>query len=172
MKTLCHASSNQSRALMRFALTVILVELSSIAASAEPPPALSEALNKYIYEHITDVAYNDPYRFALEDLNGDGRADAIVLMSGSGWCGSGGCTMFIFEGVEDGYGFISASTITSAPIRIAKRRTNGWHSLIVFSKAKGNVMLRFTKDFRYPGNPSMQPKASQADVDAATIAIQ
>ncbi len=172
MKTPRQVLSRKTLALMCCASVAIVIGFSSIAATAEPPPALSEAVNKYIYEHITDVAYNDPYRFALEDLNGDGRADAIVLMSGSGWCGSGGCTMFIFKRVETGYEFICASTITSTPIRISSKRAHGWRSLIVFSKGKGNVEMRFTRDFRYPGNPSMQPKASQTDVDAARIAIQ
>jgi hypothetical protein len=70
MKTPRLDSFKKTRALTRFGSMCILLGFSSIAVSAEPPPALSEALNKYTYEHITDVAYNDPYRFALEDLNG------------------------------------------------------------------------------------------------------
>ncbi len=152
---------------------VACLGFASVAARAEPPPAqLTEALNKYIYQHITDVVYNDPFRFALEDLNGDGRADAIVLMSGPRWCGSGGCTMIVFQGVEDGFEFVSSSTVTSAPIRVLRKTTHGWRSLIVYSKKRGNVLIRFNGDVRYPGNPSMQPKASQADVNAASIAIE
>ena len=173
MKLLRHASFNGFHAVLTCYLAIaFLLGFAPIAASAEPPPALTEALNKYIYQHITGVAYDDPFRFALEDLNGDGRADAIVLLSDRGWCGSGGCTMFIFKGVEEGFEFISSSTITSTPIRISRKTTHGWRSLIVYSKGKGNVLMRFSGDVRYPGNPSTQPKASRAEVDAASIAIQ
>src|ERR1700676_2125153 len=82
----------------RYLAVVFVLSVSATAASAEPPRALSDAVQSYIYQHITDVMYDKTFRFALEDLNGDGRADAIVLMSGPPWCGSGGCTMLIFQG--------------------------------------------------------------------------
>jgi hypothetical protein len=141
-------------------------------ALAAPPPALSDAVHQYIYQHVTDVAYDEPFRFALVDLNGDGREDAIVLMSSSGWCGTGGCTMLIFQGVDSGFEYVCSSTVTSAPIRVSKKIAHGWRSLIVFSKGKGDVVMHFTEAARYPGNPSMQPKASREEVDAASIAIQ
>jgi hypothetical protein len=146
--------------------------VSAMAASAEPPPALSDAVKTYIYQYVTDVAYDEKFRFALEDLNGDGRADAIVLMSGPRWCGSGGCTMFIFQGVENGFEFVSKSTVTSPPIRISKKTVRGWRTLIVFSKGKGDVELRLNESLKYPLNPSMQPKASHAEVDASNVVIQ
>jgi hypothetical protein len=141
-------------------------------ATAAPPPSLSDAVRKYIYRHVTDVVGEDPFRFALVDLNGDGREDAIVLMSASDWCGSGGCTMLIFRGVESGFEYICSSTVTLAPIRVSKKMVRGWRSLIVFSKGKGDVVMRFTEAARYPGNPSVQPKASRSEVDAASFAIQ
>lgn len=56
------------------------------------------------------------FRHALVDLNGDGRDDAIVLLSGRSWCGSGGCNMLVLRGTEEGFTVISASTITSEPV--------------------------------------------------------
>ena len=129
-------------------------------------------MQSHIYQHITDVVYDETFRFALEDLNGDGRADAIVLMSGPAWCGSGGCTMFIFQGVENGFEFVSKSTITNTPIRISKKTVHGWRTLIVFSNGKGDVALHLNKARQYPLNPSMQPKASRAELDTATTVIQ
>jgi hypothetical protein len=156
----------------RYLIIVCALSVSAMAANAEPPRALSDAVQSYIYQHITDVVYDETFRFALEDLNGDGRADAIVLMSGPAWCGSGGCTMFIFQGVENGFEFVSKSTITNTPIRISKKTVHGWRTLIVFSNGKGDVALHLNKARQYPLNPSMQPKASRAELDTATTVIQ
>jgi hypothetical protein len=156
----------------RCLLILHALSVSAMAADAEPPSGLTEAVHSYIYQNITDVVSDETFRFALEDLNGDGRPDAIVLMSDSDWCGSGGCTMLIFRGVENGFAFVSKSTVTSSPIRVSKNSVRGWRTLIVSSKGKGDVALRLNKSFQYPANPSMQPKASSAEVDAADIAIK
>ncbi|MES2403474.1 MAG: hypothetical protein V4567_03930 [Pseudomonadota bacterium] len=55
------------------------------------------------------------FEYALAVLNDDGRQDAIVLMRGQEWCGSGGCMMWIFRGTRTGFVFVSGSTITSPP---------------------------------------------------------
>jgi hypothetical protein len=159
------------RCLAHGLVTAIVMGVWAPSVLAAPPPSLSAAVRKYIYQHITDVVGDDPFRFALVDLDGDGREDAIVLMSGSGWCGSGGCTMIVFRGVDSGFEYVCSSTVTSAPIRVSSKTAHGWRSLIVFSKGKGDVVMRFTAA-RYPGNPSVQPKASRQEVDAASIAIQ
>jgi hypothetical protein len=80
--------------------------------------------------------------------------------------------MLIFRGVDGGFEYVCSSTVTSEPIRISKKKVRGWRSLVVLSKGKGDVVMDFTEAARYPGNPSMQPKASRAEVDAATVAIQ
>jgi hypothetical protein len=163
------------RVFSSIALCLLIVQVLCItarAADAVPPRVLTETVHNYIYRNITDVVSDETFRFALQDLNGDGRADAIVLLTGREWCGSGGCTMLIFMGAEDGYSFVSKITITSPPIRISNNRVRGWRTLIVSSKGKGNVALRLNKSFQYPTNPSMQPKATRAEVDAADIAIQ
>lgn len=158
--------------MLRYSVIVCVLSVSAVAADAEPPPALSDAVQSYIYRYITDVVHDETFRFALEDLDGDGRADAIVLMSDPAWCGSGGCTMLIFRGVENGFEFVSKSTITNPPIRVSRKAVRGWRTLIVSSKGKGDVALRLNKSLQYPGNPSMQPKASRAKVDAADLAIE
>jgi hypothetical protein len=80
--------------------------------------------------------------------------------------------MLIFQGVENGFDFVSQSTICNPPIRVSKTTAHGWRTLIVFAKGKGGVLMRLNKSVQYPLNPSMQPKASRAEVDEAEIAIQ
>jgi hypothetical protein len=105
------------------------------------------------------------------DLDGDGRLDAVVLLSSSDWCGSGGCSMLVFRGMEDGFTFVSSSTVTSEPIRVSTERTFGWKTLIVYSKGKGDVVMRFDGT-RYPLNPSTQQKASAAQVSTAETVMK
>ena len=158
--------------MLRFLMIGYALSVSAVAVGAEPPRAISDAVQKYIYLNVTDVEHEETFRFALVDLNGDGRADAIALMAGPDWCGSGGCTMLIFRGVETGFEFVSKVTIANPPIRVSKKAVHGWRTLIVSSKGKGDVVLRLNKSLKYPLNPSIQPKVSAAELNAADIAIQ
>lgn len=109
------------------------------------------------------------YRHALVDLNDDGTQDAIVLLEGSAWCGSGGCTMLVLQGRDNGYAKVSRSTVTNPPIRVAESRHQGWRDLIVDSDGASRVM-RFAGQ-GYPLNPSMQPAAEQKQTETADIVL-
>lgn len=105
------------------------------------------------------------------DLNGDGHEDAIVLLSGTDWCGTGGCTMLIFKNDRSGYLLLSRSTVTRSPIRVSPAITNGWKDLIVSTRGVGDALMQFDGS-AYPGNPSMQQAATPAQVAAATTVIE
>jgi hypothetical protein len=140
-----------------------LVHARSLPQTA--PPALATAVARHIAARGETSAPR--FEYALADLNGDGRLDAIVLVRGQEWCGSGGCAMWIFQGTSQGFVFVSGSTIASPPIRMANARTNGWHDLIVSTAISaatlGEVVLHFNGD-RYPLNPSLQPHATPAEI--------
>jgi hypothetical protein len=149
----------------------VLIGLHVLAQSVGgqgAPAGLKAAVQAYV-EKKGDHEL-PPLRYALSDLDGDGHADAIVLLLGRDWCGSGGCTMLIFRAVNDRFDFVSGSTITGQPIRVSSEKTNGWRTLIVFSKGKGDVTMHFNGK-RYPLNPSLQPKAAPAEVSAAQVVI-
>jgi hypothetical protein len=147
---------------------LLLGSLSSVAL-AQAPMELSRAVRAYGLEH--GAADSPSFRYALADLDDDGRDDAIVLLSGPNFCGSGGCTMLVFRGTEAGFALVSTSTIVLAPIRISPYSVNGWRSLIVYAKGRGDVVLHFSGT-RYPANPTTQPKVQQAELEAASSAIQ
>ncbi|MGF1694383.1 hypothetical protein L4D20_12075 [Vibrio kyushuensis] len=96
------------------------------------------------------------YDVAYVDLNGDQLDDAVVLMKGINWCGSGGCTMFIFKNRGDDFQLISKSTVTRKPISVANTETLGWKDLTVWSRGKGLVLMSFDGQ-KYPRNPSLAP---------------
>jgi hypothetical protein len=147
---------------------LLLAGLSS-AVMAQAPPELSRAVQFYGHEH--GGADSPAFRWALADLNDDGRDDAIVLLSGPRYCGADGCTMLVFCGTDQGFTLVSATAIVMAPIRVSANSVDGWRSLIVYSKGKGEVVLKFSGT-HYPANPSMQPKVDRLELEAAANAIQ
>lgn len=79
--------------------------------------------------------------------------------------------MLVFRGTKEEFSFVSGSTITFDPIRVSPEEAHGWDTLIVYSKGKGDVLMRFDGK-RYPLNPSIQPKATPAQLEAAKIVMK
>jgi uncharacterized protein YecT (DUF1311 family) len=131
----------------------------------DAPANLTTAIQAYVKKPA-----RPEFDYALTDLNGDGKVDAIVLLQGSQWCGSGGCTLLVFKGKQDGFEFISKSTITSH-VRVLPETKHGWKSLVVYTGGIGDVVMTFNGT-KYPANPSMQPKATKAQVRAAEILLK
>ena len=125
-------------------------------------------LDKAVHSFADDP--NAGYRYVLADLNADGIADALVLMRDHYWCGSGGCTMLIFEGTAEGFRFISRSTITREPIYLSQETSHGWRTLIVSvgggGGKSGESVMRFNGR-EYPLNPSMQLQATAKEMGGA-----
>ncbi|MCK6261778.1 hypothetical protein KP803_00660 [Vibrio sp. ZSDE26] len=106
---------------------------------------------------------NPEYDYVYTDLNDNGVDEAIVLLKGINWCGSGGCTLLILENKVESYTLLSRSTITSAPISVTETKNHGWKDLIVRTRGKGFVLMKFDGR-QYPSNPSLAPTASEDQV--------
>lgn len=114
------------------------------------PPQLTQAVYEFTKEDVN-------FEAAFADLNNDGINDGIVLLEGANWCGSGGCTLLVFEGLENGeYKLASKSTVASAPVYVLEATSQGWSDLSVYSSGKGQVVLKWGGS-NYPSNPSLQP---------------
>jgi hypothetical protein len=157
---------------MKLLLTLLSLTLNQSAPPREgrptPPPALAAAVKA----HAGDEGGREPkeFRYGLTDLNGDRVDDAVVLLLGSDYCGSGGCTMAVFRGSAEGFQFVSRSTVTSEPIGVSGEVRRGWRTLIVHTRG-GDALMRFDGR-RYPLNPSTQAKATKAQVAAAKFVIR
>jgi hypothetical protein len=138
-------------------------------AHAQEPPSLAGAVSAYAKSK--GARATPEFRHALIDLSGDRKSDAIVLLGGPDWCGSGGCTMLVLKADAFGYSPVSSSTVTRAPIRVSSEKRKGWRTLIVDTKGRGDVVLRFDGK-AYPGNPSVQPKATAKQLKAARTILE
>ena len=142
-------------------ILAFVIGAASQSASAGPP-ALDAALASH---YKSDAA--PAYEYALVDLNGDGVLGAVVLMTDRDFCGSGGCNMNILRGSGQAFAFVSASSVSRAPIRLLTPAHKGWRSLSVTVSGGGarprEALMKFDGK-RYPANPSTQPHATKQDL--------
>ena len=97
------------------------------------------------------------YLTGSADLNQDGLTEHFVLMQDRYFCGSGGCSAFIF----DHSGKVLAQlSVTKPPIVLADSFNNGWQDFIVWSN--GAYRLMSFNGESYPTNPSLEPSYNLA----------
>ena len=156
--------------LIVFGIVVILLiagctEQNDSSSMTDIPQAVNEskfkdALAAYLATQNESID-NAKYQMETIDLNDDGYDDALVLLTGPMWCGTGGCTLLIFEGLKDSARFVSDSSLVRGPITVSTSRTNGWRDLIIMvaggGAVPGKVALKFDGT-KYPLNPSIQPR--------------
>jgi hypothetical protein len=103
------------------------------------------------------------YYYNRVDLNGDARPEVLVYLFGPYMCGSGGCNTLVFRQTDAGdYQLVADISLTSNPVVVSERRTNGWNDLIFFVSGGGvrahYAVLRFDGK-GYPNNPTSVPAA-------------
>ena len=104
------------------------------------------------------------YRTELVDLNGDDTREALVLMLGRYWGGTGGQTMFIFKGNPKGFNFVSKMTCVRGPmpgsVCVTETKSNGWRDIAVRVSGGGAQQKYAAMKFdgrKYPLNPTVVP---------------
>lgn len=153
---------------MRLSGWLVLAGLGAQSAWAEVPAALNAALQAHAER--AGVRQTVRVHHALADLNGDGIDDALVLLTDPDWCVAAGCTLLVFRGSKSGYAMVSHSRAVETPIRVTSERSQGWKTLIVYAKGRGDVLMRFSGK-RYPAEPSALPLANAAQRRRATAVI-
>lgn len=140
--------------------------ITAIPETGSPSDAtLRSAIGEYIAAR--GAPPNSVYEYIREDLNGDGRDDALVMfdLPYHHWCGWGGCTMLVMQ--ANGAGFSPRGEVTRVrgPVVITHAKTSGWKDISVRASgtnlADRDVVLRF--DGRgYPVNPTTEPSAEES----------
>lgn len=159
---------------IEFFLPLVTVSVLSACATTPPLPTVSQqeqrdfALQTAIIQFTKQPNIN--FSKAFVDLNENHKNDAIVLLRDRNWCGSGGCTLLIFEKQRNKYKLISQSTVTDAPIYALNTYHQGWRDLAVYSRKHGLVKFKYDGQ-RYPSNPSVLNTIQQFDESSATLLI-
>lgn len=86
------------------------------------------------------------------DLNGDSTNEIFAGLTGPYFCGTGGCTIYLFN--PDGT-VLTRFTVADYPIVISDSKTMEFKDLIIQSNGQ-NYLLKFDGN-KYPSNPSLAP---------------
>jgi len=142
------------------------------AVDSDLKPALQQAIAQFMQAEKVPADSKQTFLADYIDLNDDGALDAVVLLTGSDWCGSGGCTMLVFQGKDKTFNLISSSTLVRSPLTVGETKTNGWRDLIVEVSGGGatpaQVALKFDGT-AYPKNPSVEPALPQNSSIKGTV---
>lgn len=96
------------------------------------------------------------------DLNGDGKKEYLVGLIGGDWCGSGGCTVLVFN---NSIKVISRMTVVNYPIYIGasqKKEVSKGYSNLYIQNRDGSVAKMSWDGIKYPSNPSIAPKVNKS----------
>ena len=113
----------------------------------------------YLPEKVLMPTDRTPYKYGQRDLNNDGVAELFVLIQDQYFCGSGGCTAYLFSAVGKK---LSRFTVSEPPVFVSEKQTKGWNDLIITSRGVQHVMQYDGK--KYPLNPSVQPTISRDEL--------
>ncbi len=100
------------------------------------------------------------------DLNEDGKKEIFVGLTGSYFCGTGGCTQLILDNQGN---VISTFSVSGYPVIIDNSKTNGWKDLFIYSGSKNRIVKFDGKT--YPSNPSVLPELKLIPGDGLTRAL-
>ncbi|MGF1749293.1 hypothetical protein [Vibrio cionasavignyae] len=93
------------------------------------------------------------FKVGVADLNRDDRDEIMVLMQSPYFCGSGGCTAYLFNDKGE---LLNRMTVVKEPVLISERHSKGWKDFYVWSD--GSLRIMSFDGVTYPQNPSLQPK--------------
>lgn len=137
-------------------------------SSAEFNPKVDNAVREYIIADGNELE-GTKYRWLEYDLNGDGSKELLVQLN---WCGSGGCTMLIFENQQQEWHFNSRITLVRTPMNLGLQATDGWQDLVLFVGGGGATpnqhVLKFNNG-EYPLNPSTAPVADYDQISTIQL---
>ena len=116
-------------------------------AEANPQAALEASLQQFLSAWDKE---STPNMTAFEDLNEDGKLEAIVFLTGEGWCGSGGCTTLILKQDKSSWKVVTKIVVAHSPIRVLSTSSHGWHNIGVLV-AGGGIINGYEAELAFNG---------------------
>jgi hypothetical protein len=158
------------------ALTAASPVLAADAAKANEA-ALRNYLSTRLGPPLPSMEKISPSRYSVAwiDLNGDGRPEALVYISGRDWCGSGGCRLLVLERRRSVFKVRANTMIAWTPVGVLRTTRRGWRDVTVEvhggGVSPGYIAALSFDGRRYPMNPSVAPARRVAPGERQDIVI-
>lgn len=147
-----------------------LSEVTYVQSETEPDLKLEEAFSKeYGLKRGEDKVR---YYYNRIDLNGDGKPETFVYLTGPTVCGTGGCSALIVQKADGQYKIASRFSLVRPPIIIRDQVTNGWKNIIMYVSGggmEGRYKELIFNEGTYPQNPSIQPDVKNGRIKGTGI---
>jgi hypothetical protein len=166
---------------LKIAMCLIICE--SVANSQTDPQITRErnhSIKRFLREYLSAkrIEPDTSTRVAIAAMDADaGGANRqfVAYLSGNGFCGSGGCTMYVLTPVGNTYTVIGRSTLVWLPVRALTSVSHGRCDLAVWVQGGGiqpghEVILQFDGK-KYQSNPTIPPAKSARGVAAGRVLI-
>ncbi|MDA8595666.1 hypothetical protein N9L20_04215 [Flavobacteriaceae bacterium] len=135
---------------MRF-LTLFFI-LITISCSQNSENPMSKA-RLFLSEKYSDVPETDrKFEFYTTDLNLDGKPEYFVKLVSPYFCGTGGCTIFLFDSE---FNVVQKFTVSDV-FYVQSEIINGWK--IILTRSEGHWRKL---EYPYPNNPSVLPISTE-----------
>jgi len=122
-----------NRFLVFYACVLLIAVGESVSFADESQSAVQQALSQ-----IDPEIQSGQYEVQRVDLDADGVLDAVVLMNGkSGYCGSGGCSLFVLRSVQGKLIKVGDIGVVSRPISVRSTSHHGMKDLLVSVRGGG-----------------------------------
>jgi hypothetical protein len=148
-----------------FATALVLCASASEARVERIAPGPNAPVERFLRTYLRDQTGNidNSTRVSIASIRDEGAAidDIVVYVSGQGWCGSGGCRLFVLTPKDSTFRVLGKMTIVQLPVQYLRTTTNG-HADLAVRVAGGGILhghyAKLTFDgHTYPSNPSMPP---------------
>jgi len=142
----------------------LLLGICLAETQSQPNPqhlSKEQSLGRFLQTWDKGESPNATYISTFQDLNGDGKPEAIVQFTSRDWCGTGGCTILILQQKGETWKIVTRIIVAHAPIRVLNKIHKGWHSIGVLV-CGGGIIECYEAELPYDGktyakNPTVPP---------------
>lgn len=107
------------------------------------------------------------YNYSFHDLNNNGKYELMIVLKSSWFCGSGGCSTYLFNDKGEP---LSDNILTTTPILTTQNKTNGYKDIVLWNNG-GYKLMKFTGK-QYPSNPTIETENYDLRVEKAIDKIK
>jgi hypothetical protein len=134
-------------------------------AIAAQDGSLKMFLQRFLKDPIVGEDRTTRYVAAFADLDGHGKQEVIVYVTGWLWCGSGGCHTLVLAAEGSSYRVIADIVMTRPPVRVLTKKSRGWRGIAVWVQG-GGVQPGYEAELHFDGETYRWDRSAPA-VDRA-----